>query len=184
MKFKNFMSNAIKDLRTDAVDGLLDIKDGALGLANKVRGVFTGDHTSGRGHSQSSAPEYGGTADGDVEMGQINENVFFKRHKLQVSPNLLAEEELEKGVLLGAGGYHTIDKEDSVLNPLHFENQDPGNEGDAEEQGGLRHRPGPASTSDQGGIGRLAPVKPTTAASSDSPVVSQQRKKSIEDFFL
>jgi hypothetical protein len=55
---------------------------------------------------------------GDLEMGAINDKAFFKRHKLHVSPNLIAEEELGLDARLP---YTRVPQDDSnaVLNPLH-----------------------------------------------------------------
>ena len=155
-KFTTFMKHAFDDLKTDAVDGFLDLKDNALGLVQKVQHVVetgslstpTRRSTSGSGRAGSSTGAGGGRVSSkpaawgeeDLEEGgggggqEESHALFFKRHKIKVSPNVLAEQQLEHeamALLPTPGAYTRLspidereDEEESkshrttVINPL------------------------------------------------------------------
>ena len=125
VKLKTFLSHAMKDLKVDATDGLLDLKDSALGAMNRMKGVFTGDsassssssahhHNTGSGahgtstrlssssHSGRNNDIEAASKENDDDDGNDNATnthaLVFKRHKVQMSPNILAEKELEESV--------------------------------------------------------------------------------------
>ena len=151
-KFTTFMKHAFDDLKTDAVDGFLDLKDNALGLVQKVQHVVetgslstpTRRPTGGAGGGGGSTSGVGGVSgrsaawgEEDLEGGGGQEEshaLFFKRHKIKVSPNVLAEQQLEHeamALLPTPGAYSRLspidereDEEESkshraaVINPL------------------------------------------------------------------
>ncbi len=96
------------------------LQDGAIDIANRLRGVVGLPAVAPSHPTHQPVPNPTGPS-GDIEMGELNENAFFKRHKVKVSPNLLADEEVVEelklaGILPSSRSFALENTE--VLNPL------------------------------------------------------------------